>query len=163
MGKRVLLVGASGAIGKRLTLLLRQSDHDVVGTTRSEAKAEELRRAGVEAVVVDVFDAKGMSAASSKEKKATALNDEPTKTGHGVKLIKVATGAPSHLSSRLALLDPDEFPTLRTTSKLGTSLIKRTDGAYLDKAAMAAAKAVVAELSRGSSKKTAGSWSVAPA
>jgi nucleoside-diphosphate-sugar epimerase len=74
MGKRVLLVGASGAIGKRLTLLLRQSDHDVVGTTRSEAKAEELRRAGVEAVVVDVFDAAAVARAVASARPEVVVN-----------------------------------------------------------------------------------------
>ena len=64
MGKKILLVGASGAIGRRLTLLLRQSDHRVIGTTRSEAKAEGLRRLGMEAIVVEAvaFVERGMSA-----------------------------------------------------------------------------------------------------
>jgi nucleoside-diphosphate-sugar epimerase len=37
--------------------------HRVVGTTRSTAKADRLRTAGVEPVVVDVFDAPALSAA----------------------------------------------------------------------------------------------------
>jgi nucleoside-diphosphate-sugar epimerase len=74
MGKRVLLVGASGAIGKRLTILLRQSDHYVVGTTRSQAKAEELRHAGVEAVVVDVFDAAAVASALASARPEVVIN-----------------------------------------------------------------------------------------
>jgi nucleoside-diphosphate-sugar epimerase len=54
---RVFLAGASGAIGRRLTPLLIAAGHDVTGTTRSVAKAAELKAAGVAAVVVDVFDA----------------------------------------------------------------------------------------------------------
>jgi nucleoside-diphosphate-sugar epimerase len=61
MGFRILLAGATGAIGKRLTPLLLEAGHTVVGTTRSPAKAEELRRQGVEPVVEDVFDADALS------------------------------------------------------------------------------------------------------
>ena len=54
---RIFLAGASGAIGRRLTPLLVAAGHDVTGTTRSADKAEELEKRGVNAVVVDVFDA----------------------------------------------------------------------------------------------------------
>jgi hypothetical protein len=43
--------------------LLLNAGHRVVGTTRSTAKADGLRAAGVESVVVDVFDAPALSAA----------------------------------------------------------------------------------------------------
>jgi nucleoside-diphosphate-sugar epimerase len=74
MGKKILLVGASGAIGRRLTLLLRQSDHRVIGTTRSEAKAEGLRRLGMEAIVVDVFDAAAASRALASAQPEVVIN-----------------------------------------------------------------------------------------
>src|ERR1700722_18659147 len=54
---RVFLAGASGAIGRRLIPLLLQAGHSVVGTTRTAARAEWLRAAGIEPAVVDVFDA----------------------------------------------------------------------------------------------------------
>lgn len=54
---RIFLAGASGAIGRRLTPLLLAAGHAVTGTTRSLGKAEELKARGIEAVVVDVFDA----------------------------------------------------------------------------------------------------------
>jgi nucleoside-diphosphate-sugar epimerase len=57
MGTRVLLAGATGAIGRRLTPLLLQGGSVVFGTTRSAARAAELRRGGIEPIVVDVFDA----------------------------------------------------------------------------------------------------------
>jgi nucleoside-diphosphate-sugar epimerase len=60
MGYRILLAGASGAIGMSLTPLLRAAGHSVVGTTRSAAKAEALRALGAEPAVVDVFDAEGL-------------------------------------------------------------------------------------------------------
>ena len=61
MPYKILLAGAGGAIGRRLTPLLRNAGHEVFGTTRSAAKAQELKAAGVEPVVVDVFDAAGLS------------------------------------------------------------------------------------------------------
>ena len=61
MGYRILVAGAAGAIGRRLTPLLREAGHHVAGTTRSAAKAERLRALGVEPVVVDVFDAETLS------------------------------------------------------------------------------------------------------
>jgi nucleoside-diphosphate-sugar epimerase len=54
---RIFLAGASGAIGRRLTPLLRAAGHHVTGSTRSADKAEELKAHGVEAVIVDIFDA----------------------------------------------------------------------------------------------------------
>ena len=60
---RIFLAGAAGAVGKRLVPLLLDARHYVVGTTRSTIKADGLRAAGVEPVVVDVFDAQALSAA----------------------------------------------------------------------------------------------------
>jgi len=57
MGSRILLAGATGAIGRRLTPLLLNAGHTVMGTTRSVAKAKDLSRQGAVPVVVDVFDA----------------------------------------------------------------------------------------------------------
>src|SRR5215468_3365161 len=63
MAHRIFLAGAAGAIGTRLVPLLRRAGHAVWGMTRSPAKANALRAAGVEPVVVDVFDADGVAAA----------------------------------------------------------------------------------------------------
>lgn len=64
MGLRIFLAGASGAIGRRLIPQLLGAGHQVTATTRQAAKAEELRALGVDAVVVDVFDADGLRAAA---------------------------------------------------------------------------------------------------
>jgi nucleoside-diphosphate-sugar epimerase len=53
---RVFLAGAAGAIGRRLVPLLVRAGHAVTGTTRSAEKATELARAGINPVVLDVFD-----------------------------------------------------------------------------------------------------------
>jgi nucleoside-diphosphate-sugar epimerase len=54
---KVFLAGAAGAIGRRLVPLLIEAGHEVTGTTRSGEKACELKARGVDAVVVDVYDA----------------------------------------------------------------------------------------------------------
>ncbi len=54
---RVFLAGAAGAIGRRLVPLLLKANYCVVGTTRTEERAVLLRAAGVEPVIVDMFDA----------------------------------------------------------------------------------------------------------
>jgi 2-alkyl-3-oxoalkanoate reductase len=60
---RVFVAGASGAVGRRLVPKLVAAGHEVTGMTRSEAKAEELRAAGANAAVVDVFDVDGVRTA----------------------------------------------------------------------------------------------------
>lgn len=57
MIKCIFLAGASGAIGRRLTPLLLENGWRVFGSTRSKDKAAELKKMGVEPIVVDVFDA----------------------------------------------------------------------------------------------------------
>jgi 2-alkyl-3-oxoalkanoate reductase len=60
---RVFVAGASGAIGRPLVSKLVAAGHEVSGMTRSEARAEDVRAAGADAAVVDVFDAEGLRAA----------------------------------------------------------------------------------------------------
>jgi len=63
MPYRVLLAGAAGVIGRRLTPLLLRAGHEVHGTTRSAERAKALESAGVKPVIVDVFDAAALSRA----------------------------------------------------------------------------------------------------
>lgn len=53
---RVFVAGATGALGRRLVPSLIAAGHEVVGTTRSESRAGELRAAGAETAVVDGLD-----------------------------------------------------------------------------------------------------------
>jgi nucleoside-diphosphate-sugar epimerase len=53
---RVFVAGASGAVGARLVPQLIERGHEVIGTSRSPEKAERLRAAGAEPVVLDVLD-----------------------------------------------------------------------------------------------------------
>lgn len=60
---KVFVAGATGAIGRSLLPMLSAAGHEVVGTTRSERKAELLRARGTEAVVVDATDLAALRAA----------------------------------------------------------------------------------------------------
>ncbi|HEY4338926.1 MAG TPA: NAD(P)-dependent oxidoreductase [Steroidobacteraceae bacterium] len=57
MSSRILVAGATGAIGSRLLPMLRAAGHRVVGITRTPAKIATLLDLGAEANVIDVFDA----------------------------------------------------------------------------------------------------------
>jgi nucleoside-diphosphate-sugar epimerase len=53
---RVLVAGASGVIGRRLLPLLHERGHEVVATTRTHAKSDDLRALGATPVVMDGLD-----------------------------------------------------------------------------------------------------------
>jgi nucleoside-diphosphate-sugar epimerase len=53
---RVFVAGASGAIGTRLVPQLVERGHEVIGTSRSAEKAEDLRALGAEPVALDLLD-----------------------------------------------------------------------------------------------------------
>lgn len=53
---KVLVAGATGAIGRPLVAHLLDAGHDVVATTRSPERAEALRDAGADGVVCDLLD-----------------------------------------------------------------------------------------------------------
>jgi uncharacterized protein YbjT (DUF2867 family) len=57
---KVFLAGASGVIGVRIVPLLVAAGHDVVGMTRTPAKAAALRYLGAEPVVCDVYDVEAL-------------------------------------------------------------------------------------------------------
>jgi nucleoside-diphosphate-sugar epimerase len=57
---RVLVAGATGAVGRQLIPALTRAGHHVTATTRSPAKAAGLREAGAEAAVLDGLDAQAV-------------------------------------------------------------------------------------------------------
>ena len=57
MAHKVFVAGVTGAIGSALAPLLIEAGYTVFGGTRRVERARELAAAGVEPVVVDVFDA----------------------------------------------------------------------------------------------------------
>jgi uncharacterized protein YbjT (DUF2867 family) len=60
---RIIVAGASGAIGRQLVPMLAEAGHTVVGLTRSESKTSPIEAAGAEAIVADVLDAKAVESA----------------------------------------------------------------------------------------------------
>jgi 2-alkyl-3-oxoalkanoate reductase len=57
---KVFVAGSSGVIGRPTVRQLVEAGHEVTGMTRSEDRAEQIRKAGAEAVVCDAFDAEGL-------------------------------------------------------------------------------------------------------
>lgn len=78
---RVLVVGASGAIGTRLIPQLTGEGHEVIGSSRSPAKADRLRSLGAQPITLDVLDPRAVRAAVESARpeaiiyQATALAD----------------------------------------------------------------------------------------
>jgi nucleoside-diphosphate-sugar epimerase len=60
---KVLVAGATGAIGRQLVPRLVANGHEVVGMTRSEAKADEVRALGAKPAVADALDPDQVAAA----------------------------------------------------------------------------------------------------
>jgi nucleoside-diphosphate-sugar epimerase len=71
---RILLAGATGVIGSRLTPLLIAAGHEVVGTTRSADKAKALEEQGAQAVVVDVFERQALRDAAVTAKPEVVIH-----------------------------------------------------------------------------------------
>src|SRR5215831_5358355 len=80
---RVFLAGASGAIGKRLVPQLIARKHEVVGTARSEAKAERLRAAGATAMVLDLLDAGAVREAVRASQPDAIIHEATALAGFG--------------------------------------------------------------------------------
>jgi 2-alkyl-3-oxoalkanoate reductase len=53
---KILIIGAAGAVGKRLIPQLLASGHEVLAATRTPAKADSLRAAGAQPVILDLLD-----------------------------------------------------------------------------------------------------------
>ena len=60
---RVLLTGASGAIGTRLVPQLIDRGHEVIGTSTSSSSADRVRALGAEAMVLDLLDPRAVRSA----------------------------------------------------------------------------------------------------
>jgi nucleoside-diphosphate-sugar epimerase len=78
---RVLVVGASGAIGRRLVPQLSERGHDVIGTARSHERAELLRRLGAEPVVLDALDARAVREAVAAARPDAIVHQATALTG----------------------------------------------------------------------------------
>jgi nucleoside-diphosphate-sugar epimerase len=72
---RVLVVGATGAIGRQLIPQLVAAGHQVSATTRSAAKLEALRAAGADPLVLDGLDATAVGAAVARAEPAVIVHE----------------------------------------------------------------------------------------
>jgi nucleoside-diphosphate-sugar epimerase len=63
---KVLVAGATGALGRQLVPKLAARDHEVFGMTRSESKRDVVRRMGATPVVADALDPDPVSNAVAK-------------------------------------------------------------------------------------------------
>ena len=60
---RVLVIGASGAIGIRIVSQLREHGHQVTGSCHSPQKTTQVRAAGADPIVLDALDGEAVRAA----------------------------------------------------------------------------------------------------
>ena len=74
---RILLAGATGAIGRPLTRRLVEAGHEVVGLTRSAERVSEIEAAGARGVVCDVVDRRS-TLAVAEEARPDVVMDQTT-------------------------------------------------------------------------------------
>jgi len=72
---RILLAGATGAIGRPSVRRLRADRHEVFALTRSRDSAPELKEIGAEAVVADALDAAAVKAAVERIRPDAVINE----------------------------------------------------------------------------------------
>jgi nucleoside-diphosphate-sugar epimerase len=72
---RVLVAGATGAIGRQLVPQLAAAGHQVTATTRSQAKLAGLRSAGAEPMVVDGLDALAVGEAVARAEPEVVIHE----------------------------------------------------------------------------------------
>src|SRR4051794_20269695 len=71
---RVLVAGATGVIGRPLVRALHEAGHEVIGTSRSEQRAETIRELGAEALVVDALGTEALRAAVAEARPEVVIN-----------------------------------------------------------------------------------------
>ena len=72
---RVLIAGASGAIGRPLVRRLRANQHEVFALTRSPDSAPAVKEIGAEPVIADALDAAAVKAAVGRIRPDAVINE----------------------------------------------------------------------------------------
>ena len=71
---RVLVAGATGAIGRPLVPLLVEAGHEVLGATRSSDRMDRVRALGAEPVVLDATDLEAIGPAVAEARPDIVVN-----------------------------------------------------------------------------------------
>src|SRR5579872_4852580 len=72
---RVLIAGATGAIGRPLIAALRERGHTVLALVRSPASVQTVTALGAEAVIADVLDAATVKTAIMQVRPDAVINE----------------------------------------------------------------------------------------
>jgi uncharacterized protein YbjT (DUF2867 family) len=72
---RILIAGASGAIGRSLVRRLRANQHEVFALTQSPDPAPALKENGAEPVIADALDAAAVEAAVGRVRPDAVINE----------------------------------------------------------------------------------------
>src|SRR5262249_6179684 len=79
---RILIAGASGAIGRPLVRRLRANRHEGFALTRSPDSAAPLKEIGAEPVIADALDAAAVKAAVGRIRPDAVINELPSLPRH---------------------------------------------------------------------------------
>src|SRR5262249_20851981 len=71
---RILIAGASGAIGRPVVRRLRANQHEVFALTRSPESAPALKEIGAEPVIADAMDAAAVKTAVGRTRPDAVMN-----------------------------------------------------------------------------------------
>jgi uncharacterized protein YbjT (DUF2867 family) len=72
---KILVAGATGALGRRLVPLLTAAEHEVAGLTRSPAKVSRLRSMGAEPIVAGALDPSAVMNAVRQQKPQIVVHE----------------------------------------------------------------------------------------
>ena len=72
---RILIAGATGAIGRPLVRRLRAGQHEVFALTRSPDSAAALKEIGADAIIADALDAAAVNAAVGRIRPHAVINE----------------------------------------------------------------------------------------
>jgi 2-alkyl-3-oxoalkanoate reductase len=81
---RILVVGASGAIGRHLVRELAERGHQVTGTSRSPGRAGQLRSLGADPAVLDALDAGAVRAVVATARPDAIIYQATALAGRGL-------------------------------------------------------------------------------
>ena len=72
---RILIAGASGAIGRALVRRLKENPHEVFALTHSRDSAAVLKEIGAQPIIADVLDAAAVKAAVGQIRPDAVINE----------------------------------------------------------------------------------------